>query len=126
MGGMSSILVVDDDADICRLMVRVLQRLGYEAASETSGPAALARVEARKPDVILLDVMMPEMNGLEVLRRLRNDQGTAAIPVIMFSALADEQYQADARKLGAIDYWVKASIDLNQIIYRLSRLLPVQ
>ena len=122
---MGKILVVDDEADVCQLMVKVLTRLGHAAACATSGPEALSRVTDEKPDVILLDIMMPEMSGIEVLRRLRSADGNGSqVPVIIFSALSDPQVRKQALDLGATDYWVKASMDVQDIMKRLSTYLP--
>src|SRR5688572_28081186 len=84
---MGRILVVDDEADVCQLMVKLLKRLGHEAACATSGAEALSSIKSAQPDLILLDVMMPEMSGMEVLQRLRKNDGVA-IPVIIFTALS--------------------------------------
>jgi two-component system response regulator AtoC len=122
---MGKILVVDDESDVCQLMVKLLKRLGHQAACATSGPEALASVRGERPDLILLDVMMPEMSGIEVLRRLRASKGNGPnVPVIIFSALSDPQIRKEALDLGASDYWVKASMDLQDIMKRLSAYLP--
>ncbi len=118
---MGKILVVDDETDVCQLMVKLLTRFGHEAACATSGLAALASIKGERPDVVLLDVMMPEMSGIEVLRRLRSGNARGStVPVIIFSALSDPQVRQEALDLGASDYWVKATMDIQEIMKRLS------
>jgi CheY-like chemotaxis protein len=120
---MSQILVVDDDRDVCHLMVRILKRFGYEADCATSGQQALQTVQSDPPKLILLDVMMPEMSGMEVLKRVR-ESNPEHIPIIMFSALSDASVQREALSLGADDFWVKASMDIQEIVQGLRRFLP--
>src|SRR5829696_7963655 len=104
---MANVLVVDDMIDTCRLLVRVMKELGHRAEFATSGTEALRCIEEHVPDLIVLDVMMPEMGGEEVLRRVRDDDRTASVPVIMWSAVSDLLYQEHLLKAGANDYWVK-------------------
>ena len=80
------ILVVDDDVDSLKLIGLMLQRQGYEVSSAGTGGQALSRAEAEQPNLIILDVMMPDMNGLDVCKRLRQNPRTARIPIIMFTA----------------------------------------
>ena len=121
---MGHILVVDDDPDVCHLMVRLLTRLGHQASCVTSGRAALEQIESDQPNVVLLDVMMPEMSGIDVLRAMRCNDHQRRIPVIMFSALSDASVRNQAMELGANDYWVKASMDVHEIMGRLQKFLP--
>jgi CheY-like chemotaxis protein len=120
---MGQILVVDDDADVCQLMVRLFKRMGHQAQCATSGRAALECVRSHQPDVILLDVMMPEMSGIEVLKELRVNR-KSAVPVIIFSALSDPQVRDEAIQLGASDYWVKSTMDIQDIIRGLGKFFP--
>ena len=80
------ILVVDDDLDSLKLIGLMLQRNGYEVIAANAGNQALARATSDHPDLIILDVMMPDMNGYEVSRRLRKNPNTQNIPIIMFTA----------------------------------------
>ena len=121
---MGHILVVDDDPDVCHLMVRLLTRLGHQAACVTSGRAALELIQSDRPSVMLLDVMMPEMSGIDVLREVRRINGEPKIAVIMFSALSDPMIRNQALELGASEYWVKASMDVQEIMGRLKKFLP--
>src|SRR4030065_2047956 len=80
------ILVVDDDLDTLRLVGPMLQHQGYRINAANSGIQAISMSQTDKPDLILLDIMMPEMDGYEVARKLRADQATNNIPIIMFTA----------------------------------------
>ena len=84
------ILVVDDERHIVRLVEVNLTRAGYEILTAYDGVEALEKVKADKPDMIVLDVMMPRMDGFEVLKRLQADAGTQDIPVIMLTAKAQD------------------------------------
>jgi DNA-binding response OmpR family regulator len=104
---MTRILVVEDDRDIAELLVHTLERSGYDASFVTSGTEGLASARARPPDAVVLDRMLPGMDGLEVCRALRASRQTAAIPVIMVTARAEEGDRIAGLELGADDYVTK-------------------
>ncbi len=101
------ILLVDDDVDTLRLVGLMLQRQGYEVRAANSGIQALAMVQNELPDLILLDIMMPEIDGYEVARRLRTDPRTANIPIIMFTAKSQVDDKVMGFEAGADDYLTK-------------------
>jgi type IV pilus assembly protein PilB len=101
------IVVVDDNQDQLTLMERFLSSSGYAVIAADSGRKALDALAEVKPDLILLDVMMPEMDGYEVCSRLQKNRLTAYIPVIFITALGEEQDKARAFAVGAVDYLVK-------------------
>ncbi|MDJ0720898.1 MAG: response regulator [Desulfobacterales bacterium] len=101
------ILVVDDDPKNVKLMCGLLARDGYELNTTEDGPAALAQVEAHPPDVILLDVMMPGMDGYEVTRRLKAGRDTQAIPIILITALDSPADRARGLEAGAEEFLTK-------------------
>jgi phosphate regulon transcriptional regulator PhoB len=103
----ASVLVVEDEPDIRNLVVLHLTREGYRCRTAASGADALREARAQPPDLIVLDLLLPGMDGLEVCRRLRADPGTAALPVIMLTAKADEVDRVVGLELGADDYIVK-------------------
>ena len=121
---MQTILIVDDNIDLCRPMATLLKQMGYNSHYATGGEAALQFIAVTVPDLVILDVMMPDMDGLEVLRRLKSDARTIPVPVVMFSAIADSEFRAHAISKGAVDYWVKAGVDFGQMRQRISKLLP--
>ncbi|MDZ4770396.1 MAG: response regulator, partial [Chloroflexota bacterium] len=101
------ILVVDDDVDSLKLIGLMLQRNGYEVVAANSGVQALGRATSETPDLIILDVMMPDMDGYEVCRRLRADTRTRAIPIIMFTAKTMIDDKVAGFEAGADDYLTK-------------------
>lgn len=102
-----SILVVEDDKDIADLIALYLRRAGYTVEILSSGAAVLPRVEASAPDLIVLDVMLPGLDGLSICRALRSRPATAAIPIIMVTAKGDEAERIGGLQLGADDYVTK-------------------
>jgi len=101
------ILVVDDDLESVKLIGLMLQRRGYEIIAAQSGAQALAKAQAENPDLIILDVMMPEMDGYEVCRRLRANPTTAVLPIIMFTAKTLVGDKVAGFQAGADDYLTK-------------------
>ena len=84
------ILAVDDEKHIVRLVQITLEKEGYELITASNGREALEKVAVEKPDLVVMDVMMPEMDGLEALAKMKNDPATAGIPVIMLTAKAQD------------------------------------
>lgn len=101
------ILVVDDDLDTLRLVGLMLQRQGYEIIAASNGTQGLEKAFAEKPDLILLDVMMPDMDGYEVTRRLRKNPATSTTPILMFTAKTQIDDKVTGFEVGADDYLTK-------------------
>ena len=104
---MKKIMVVDDEQDILQFLDLVLRERGYQVIKATSGQEALTLAATEKPDLVLLDVMMPEMDGWEVLKLLRVDPETEHIPVAMLSARTEAKDRVQGLQEGAIDYICK-------------------
>ncbi len=102
-----TILVVDDDADTLTLIGLTLQRRGFEVVKAQSGQQAINLLAHDPPDLVILDVMMPQMDGYEVCREIKADPRTADLPVIMLTAKAQTQSQLEGFRAGAIDYITK-------------------
>ena len=101
------VLVVDDVTKNLQVVGTMLRNAGYEVMPTTSGAQALERVRAQLPDLILLDLMMPEMDGLEVCRRLKADSATRQIPVIFLTASNEMEHLVSGFEVGAVDYVTK-------------------
>jgi CheY-like chemotaxis protein/MinD-like ATPase involved in chromosome partitioning or flagellar assembly len=101
------ILIIDDDLDTLRLVGLMLQRQGYQISAATNGQQGLEKAFEEDPDLILLDVMMPEMDGYEVTRRLRQNSVTAATPIMMFTAKSQLDDKVIGFEAGADDYLTK-------------------
>lgn len=101
------ILVVEDEHDIRELISYTLEKEGYLVLSAADGLSGLEKAKERGPDLILLDIMLPDLDGLEVCRRIRKDEGTESIPVIMLTAKAEDTDVVTGLELGADDYIAK-------------------
>ena len=101
------ILIVEDEQDIADLIVFNLEREGYRVESVSSGEDGLSRAKSALPDLIVLDIMLPEMNGLDVCRALRSDRTTQSIPIIMLTARDEEIDVVTGLEVGADDYITK-------------------
>jgi CheY-like chemotaxis protein len=110
------LLIVDDNSEACGPIVRLFRHAGHDTRWVGSGPAALDFLTRSKPEAILLDIMMPEMDGLEVLRRIRSDPRFAGIPVIIYSG--GYGHEEEAMKLGADDFVTKAKSDWDDLYQR--------
>jgi CheY-like chemotaxis protein len=117
-----TILVADDDPLILDLLEHRLVRRGYRTVLARDGREALEQVAEFRPDAIVLDAMMPAIDGYEVLRRLREDDATATTPVVMLTARRQEQDIVGALELGANDFIIKPFIP-EELLSRLARLL---
>ena len=104
---MKKILVVDDEDDILHFLEMVLREKGYQVTTASGGHEALTRAQIDKPDLVLLDIMMPQMDGWEVLKLLRVDDDTRRIPVAMLSARTEAKDRVQGLQEGAIDYICK-------------------
>jgi DNA-binding response OmpR family regulator len=102
-----TVLIVEDEPDIRNLLTLHLARDGFRCRTAGTGTDALAEVRAARPDLLILDLMLPGLGGLEVCRRLRADPTTAGLPIIMLTAKADEVDRVVGLELGADDYVVK-------------------
>ena len=103
----SQVLIVEDETDIRDLIVLHLSREGFRCRTAGNGVDALADVRSAHPDLVVLDLMLPGLGGLEVCRRLRAEPATASLPIIMLTAKADEVDRVVGLELGADDYVVK-------------------
>jgi two-component system cell cycle response regulator len=102
-----SVLIVDDDDDLCNLLVLKFREKGIEAEAVRSGEKALKILGMKRPDLVILDIMMPDMNGQELLRRLKQDSEFVSMPVIMLTGRDNEKDVRNAHHSGALDYIVK-------------------
>src|SRR5262252_2342984 len=103
----SRVLIVEDEPDIAGLLAFHLEREGYQVLRSRHGVDALQQVRARRPDLVLLDLMLPGIDGLEICRRLRQDPATASLPIVMLTAKGEEVDRVLGLELGADDYIVK-------------------
>ena len=119
---MYRVLIVEDDADINATLAEALRVAGYDAVSAWTGEAALDEVERRCPDLVLLDQMLPDLDGLDICRRLRGAPRTKRVPIIFLTARAGEAARVRGLRAGADDYVVKP-FSLQEVVLRVQGLL---
>jgi len=112
------ILLAEDDRFLRRAADATLRHHGFTVLLAVDGEEALKIAQAEVPDLILLDLIMPKLQGFEVLRQLKGSPLTAAIPVIVLSNLGQEKDSKMAFEMGALDYWVKANVSLEELAKR--------
>jgi len=117
-----TIMVVDDNPDIITIVKTILEGKGYSVFSASSGAELLNMLKGQKPDLIILDIMMPEMDGLEVLSRLKAVSETATIPVILLTAKVQYEDVLGGYKLGA-DYYITKPFTSTQLVNGINLLL---
>lgn len=117
------ILVADDDDLLVGLLEHQLSSKGFSVISESDGEAALARIRDDRPDLVVLDAMMPALDGFAVLSQIKSDPDLNAIPVIMLTALSGQSDIVSALDKGAADYLIKPFLP-EELVRRISRNLP--
>jgi DNA-binding response OmpR family regulator len=123
MSDAPTILVVEDDRFLRRACEVSLQQRGFVVKTATDGEAGLRLAREATPDLILLDLLMPRVSGIEVLTALRADPATAAIPVVILSNSSREEDKSHATRLGAVGYYVKANLSLRALGDEVCRLV---
>jgi DNA-binding response OmpR family regulator len=120
------VLVVDDDPDLLDLVSFNLRKAGFWVGTADDGAQALSKVRSFSPDLMLLDVMMPELDGLEICEMLRRDPATAGIPIILLTALSSELARINGLGSGADDYVTKP-FSVKDLVARVTaRLQPAE
>src|SRR5258707_8187492 len=115
-------ILVVEDAPICREpIVSALRLKGFDAIGAADGRKALDLIAATKPDLVLLDIVMPNMNGWEMLRELRTNPKHAAMPVILLTATADRQWISRARAMGVAGYLLKGQFSMVELFMRVDK-----
>lgn len=117
------ILIVDDQPDIARALAMLLEDSGYEAEVAGSGHEALESLQDRTPQAVILDMMMPDMDGSAVLRAMRSDPDMRRVPVVVFSADASQSRIDQTIRLGANDYVIKGANSWDDLRTRIERVL---
>ncbi len=118
------ILIIDDDPMIARMYQERFSRDGFEVVLAFNGEEGLEKAEKEKPDIILLDMMMPKMNGYEMLKALREKKEITSIPVIILSSLgADPELIEKSKQLDVVDVIDKAAVPAKEVIERVKAVL---
>lgn len=122
MSNPSKILAVDDESDLLELMRFHLVRAGHEVATAANGWEAIDAVRLNRPDIILLDLMLPDLDGFGVCEMLRRDPATATIPIVIISAWASSDSRHLGLELGALDYITKP-FSPKELVSRVNQLM---
>ena len=117
------ILVVEDEEILLTALKEELESGGYEMEGAGDGEEGLQKVKSFKPDLILLDLVMPRMDGMEMLQKLKEDAETKDIPVVILTNLSDYDRISEALSLGAMDYLVKANYKLEDLLDKVRSVL---
>ena len=123
VGAARSVLVVEDDRFLRRACEVSLRQRGFTVLTAPDGEAALELIRAELPGLVLLDLLMPRMSGLELLRRLRSEERTHALPVLVISNSSREEDVAELERLGITGYLVKANLSLEELGNTVTRIL---
>lgn len=117
-----TLLIVEDDDVLLRTLYLVFHKSGFTIATATDGDTALKMVQRLKPDIVLLDLLLPKMNGFDFLKNLKAEPGLKSIPVIVLSNLGEENIQK-AKDLGAMDYFIKSDTSLENLKEKVLKIL---
>jgi DNA-binding response OmpR family regulator len=119
----SIILIVEDDELLLRALYLVFHGSNYTIATAPDGDTGLKMAERLKPNIVLLDLLLPKMNGFDFLKYIKANPKLKDIPVIVLSNLGDDDSMTKAKGLGAIDYFIKAGTDLTELSDRVEKIL---
>ena len=121
---MVKILLVEDDELLSKMYIQKLKREGFEVLSAYDGDQGLTFMKDKHPDLVLLDIMMPKLNGIQFLTKVKEAPGISAIPVIVLTNLAATQDAQKALLLGAKSYLVKSDFTPDEIVKKIKEFLP--
>ena len=120
---MKKILIIEDDQMVIRILENYFAKLEVEILLASHADEGIQKAQANNPDLIILDMMIGNQSGLDILKEIKGSSVTASIPVVMFSAVDQEDIIAQAKILGAADYIVKGAVPLEQILKRMKKYL---
>ncbi|RMD58846.1 response regulator [Candidatus Parcubacteria bacterium] len=122
----AKILLAEDDRFISLAYKDGLSRAGFEVVHAQDGEEAILKIKKEKPDLILLDLIMPDVNGFEVLKEIKQDKELSKIPVIILSNLGQDADIEKGKKLGAADYLIKANVSISEVVEKIKQFLKLQ
>jgi DNA-binding response OmpR family regulator len=123
---MKRVLIVEDDRFLRKAAEAALRRHGITVLTAADGEEGLRVARSELPDLVLLDLIMPGLQGFEVLKLLKQDAATSAIPVVILSNLGQDTDVKNAMEAGALDYLIKANLALEELVARVTALLEVR
>lgn len=119
----TKVLIIEDEEMLVNMYISKFEKEGYEIEKALNGREGLEKVKSYNPQIILLDVIMPEMDGFMVLKQLKSEASTKNIPVIMLTNLGQEEDITKGQKLGVKDYLVKANLTPSQVVDKVKEVL---
>jgi DNA-binding response OmpR family regulator len=122
---MAKVLIVEDDTFISEIYAQTLLQAGFEVDTANTGTIAVERIAQGKPDMVLLDIMLPDFDGFEVLERVNKEKLEVRMPIIVVSNLSNEESVSKAMGLGVQDYMVKANVTPKDIAARVKQVLGI-
>jgi len=120
---MKKVLVIEDDSFLQYLEANKLESSGYEVITASTGEDAIKKIHEPNIDIILLDLMLPDFDGFEILKKIKNIENLKKVPVIVFSNLSEEKDIQKSRELGATDFMIKSNFTLDELIKHMGNLL---
>lgn len=118
------ILIIEDDKFLAKMLSRMLEANNYSVALASTGKEGLTKAASENPGLILLDIMLPDIDGFDVLKSLKGDEKTKKIPVVILSNLGQAEDIEQGRKLGADDYLVKSDLSLDEVVAKVRKYWP--
>lgn len=123
---MAKILLVEDDRFLIKAVYTKFAQKGFEVVLANDGDEAISKAKMEKPELVLLDMVLPKKSGFEVLRELKSNPETSAIPVFILSNLAQDQDIQEGKALGAVDYIIKSNTSLSEIVEKVANFLAAK
>ena len=120
----NKILLIEDDKFLAKMLSKILESHNYEVALAVNGREGLLKASTENPSLILLDIILPDIDGFNLLETIRKDEKTKKIPVIIISNLGQPEDIQQGRALGVKDYLVKSDIKLEEVVQKLRKYLP--
>jgi len=120
---MSKILIIEDDSFLQSLEVNKLTKSGYSVITASNGTEGMKKIEDPGVDLILLDLILPDIDGFEILEKIRKNEATKKTPVIVFSNLSDEKDVTKASSLGVTQFMVKSNFTLDELVTEIKKVL---
>lgn len=120
------VFLIDDDENLVNIFSAALNKEGFQTAFSLTGEDGLAKVKVEKPDVILLDQVLPDMSGNDILKNLKLDELTKTIPVILLSNFSQEELVKGAIDEGAVDYLFKYQVEPKDVVVKVKEALKIQ
>lgn len=123
MDNQHTLLLVEDDSFLIEILVKKFKAADFKVVHAGDGKEAIRKAHDEEPDIIMLDIILPGMNGFEILEKLKSDESVADIPVAFLSNLGQKEDVEKGKKLGAVDFIVKANHSLDEIVKRTGELI---